>query len=144
MGPDKFWWRVKVGCGAALIANLVVCFLVTGTAEIVPRLLAQTIAVVGGTITVFHHRLLRRARRNDGAPKLVTRGGLFPWIRHPMYTGDLLLYAGLALLAPGTVSVGLLLLGVFALYKQARVEDAFLLALHGDRFLDWQRSTRLL
>jgi protein-S-isoprenylcysteine O-methyltransferase Ste14 len=142
--PDKFWWRIKVACGAALIINLVIYYLVPASAEIVPRPLAQALAVAGGAVTIFHHGLLKRARRDGDIPTLVTRGGLFHWIRHPMYTGDLLLYTGLTLLAPGNISVALLMLGSLALYKQARVEDAFLHALHGDAFLDWQRRTRLL
>ncbi len=144
MGQDKSWWRVKVACGALLIINLVVHFLGPAGAESVPRLLAQTVAIGGGVITIFHHFLIRRARRTRPAPALVTQGGLFNWIRHPMYTGDLLLYTGLTLLAPTAVSAALLALGILALYKQARVEDAHLLALHGDAFRDWQARTRLL
>ncbi len=144
MGPDKFWWRIKVACGAALIAVLAAHYLGPGGADLVPRLLAQTLVVGGGLITLFHHRLIRRAGRNAGGAALVTRGGLFHWIRHPMYTGDLLLYTGLALLAPGIASGAFLALGAFALYKQAQVEDDYLLAHHGDLFRDWQARTRLL
>ena len=144
MGPEKFWWRIKVACGAALILHVVVYFLGPAGTGIVPRLLAQTVAVGGGAITLYHHRLLRRARGPNGAAALVTRGGLFNWIRHPMYTGDLLLYAGLTLLAPDVVSVSLLLLGAIALYQQARAEDAYLLSVHGDTFSAWQARTRLL
>lgn len=144
MGPEKFWWRIKVACGAALILNAVIHFLGPAGAGIVPRLLAQTVAVGGGIITLFHHRLLRRARGSNGAATLLTRGGLFNWIRHPMYTGDLLLYTGLTLLAPNSVSVLLLVLGAFALYRQARAEDAYLLSVHGEAFSAWQARTRLL
>ena len=142
MTNNRFWWRVKVACGAGLIASLIFHFLSLGGAEIVPRWLAQLTVIAGGLVAIYHSRLLTYAKRRGET--LVTRGGLYPWIRHPMYTGDMILYAGLALLAPGMISTALAVAGWYALWRQAMVEDTESLQAHGAAFADWQSRTRLL
>lgn len=62
-----------------------------------------------------------------------------------MYLGDMVLYLGLALLAPGWGSGICLLLGWSALILQARAEDAYLSARFGSDFDAWaSRTGRLL
>ena len=142
MSNSRFWWRVKVACGAGLIAYLVAHFLSWGGPEIVHRWFAQSIVLCGGLITIYHSRLLTYAKRRGET--LVTGGGLYRWIRHPMYTGDMILYLGMALLAPGVISALLAIVGCYALFRQAQVEDGESLRDHGDAFAAWQAQTRLL
>ena len=117
-------------------------FLSPGGSEILPRWLAQSVVLCGGLTTIYHSRLLTYAKRRGET--LVTRGGLYRWVRHPMYTGDMILYAGLALLAPGLISALLAVAGCYALVRQAQVEDRESLREHGEAFAAWQAHTRLL
>ena len=139
------WWRLKVTVGASLIVCLVAYYLGEAKPDFVPRWAAQAVIFLGGGLTLYHAALLKRARRHShGRPVLLTRGGLYAWVRHPMYTGDLVLYLGLTLLAPGIVSIALFLVGSYALFRQSLVEDQQLRKQHGDVFNDWRQRTWLL
>jgi len=144
--PPRGWWRVKIAAGAALIALLVAHF-VFGLVPVdvaFPRETAQAIAVLGGLFTVWHHRILSTAVTSNCPTRLVSTGGCYPFIRHPMYLGDMVLYVGLALLAPGAITAALAALGCAALYLQARAEDRHLERQFGEPFMRWQQSSGLL
>ena len=151
-GPDRasrFWWRWKVLAGSGLIFFVFQHFLTLSTNPgwlAVPLLLAQGIVVVGGLLTLWHAYLLAGSgNKNGSAKQLVCSGGLYPLVRHPMYLGDMVLYLGLALLAPGWGSGICLLLGWSALILQARAEDAYLSARFGSDFDAWaSRTGRIL
>ena len=140
MRPNRAWWRVKVGCGAGLIACLFIHYLGDAPPPAIPRALSQLLVVAGGITTLWHAGILGKAE----AGQLVTGGGLFRWVRHPMYSGDVVLYLGLALLAPGPATFGFLGLGWVALYRQSVVEDKFLAARYGEAFEVWRQRTWLL
>lgn len=142
---EKRWWRIKVLCGAGLIGCVGLAYILRPGSVALPALPGQMLAVAGGSCTLFHAWLLQTNTQGDSQGdrpgNLVTRGGLFPYLRHPMYAGDALLYAGLALLAPSISSLFLLLLSWFALYKQSQAEDKWLQSLFGERFTQWQQQT---
>ena len=58
--PPKFWWRIKIACGAALIAIVVDQFIfhLLRDGLWLPIILGQAIAVTGGAITIYHHYIL--------------------------------------------------------------------------------------
>jgi protein-S-isoprenylcysteine O-methyltransferase Ste14 len=69
--------------------------------------------------------------------ELVT-SGLFGAVRNPIYTAMIASFAGLALLVPGPVSFGSIVLLVIALEMQTRlVEEPHLLRVHGATYLDY-------
>ena len=142
----RLCWRVKVSAGAALIALLCVHFLLgqPQTTTDFPRWLAQALVLVGGMTTLLHHRIVARASAGDRPQTLVNSGGLYRWVRHPMYLGDCLLYAGMALLVPHPLSALLLLIGCIALVLQAKAEDDHMAALFGEPFTSWQQRSGLL
>jgi protein-S-isoprenylcysteine O-methyltransferase Ste14 len=68
---------------------------------------------------------------------LVT-SGLFSVARNPIYTAMIAAFAGLALLVPGPVSFGSVVLLVIALEMQTRlVEEPHLCRVHGATYLDY-------
>lgn len=146
--PAKFWWRLKVLAGGGLIVLVCHHFLTFSPRPDwfpVSVVLSQCVVVVGGVLTLWHSYLLGRSGDNSGsANSLVCRGGLYSRIRHPMYLGDMVLYLGLALLAPGWMSLTCLVLGWLALILQARTEDAYLAVRFGDAFSTWADGTGLL
>ena len=141
------WWALKLAAGGLLVALLAEHFLV-GVLPAWPRpplRLAQAVVVIGGLVTIGHYAALRRCNRCVARPaELVTRGGLFARVRHPMYLGDLLVYAGLALLAPGPATLAALGVGALAIVRQARLEDRWLARRFGDTHARWRGHTRLL
>jgi protein-S-isoprenylcysteine O-methyltransferase Ste14 len=77
--------------------------------------------------------------------ELVT-GGVFSLVRNPIYTAMIAAFAGLALLAPGPVSFGSVVLIVIALEMQTRlVEEPYLARVHGTEYEDYAAAVgRLL
>jgi protein-S-isoprenylcysteine O-methyltransferase Ste14 len=142
----RFWWRIKVAAGAALIALLCSHFLLGFPQALlgVPRWLAQAVVLTGGAITLWHHRILVRGRGGDNPGELVEGGGLYRLIRHPMYLGDCLLYIGMGLLVPSLVSTVLVVIGCAALITQAKAEDRYLANRFGESFSSWQQRSGLL
>jgi protein-S-isoprenylcysteine O-methyltransferase Ste14 len=144
---DHKWWWVKVGCGVLLLLAVFDRYL-TQILEIsvnVPVLLAQSLVFTGGVISIYHYHLLRSRNSNPTAPDvLVIDEALFQYLRHPMYLGDCILYAGLLLLAPSALSIAAAITGWVALYLQSGVEDQAMASRFGDVFENWRmRSGRL-
>jgi len=142
----RLWWRVKIAAGAALIALLFGHFVfdLPAADASFPREVAQLLAVAGGLFTIWHHRILAMAVEEGCPTRLVNTGGCYPFIRHPMYLGDLVLYLGLALLVPALVTAVLAAVGAVALMLQARAEDRYLARHYGDAFDRWRRNSGLL
>jgi hypothetical protein len=61
-----------------------------------------------------------------------------------MYTADLVMYLGFVLMAPSAVALGVYAVAVLALYRQARVEDAFLARRFPEAHRAWANRTGLL
>ena len=107
-----------------------------------PLPLSQLLVLAGGGIFFSHFHLLKREiHRLPKTKHLVTHEGFFPWIRHPMYSGEMMLDIGLASFALHPVSLAVLAAALFALYKQAQHEDRFLCRHFGNEFHDWEGHT---
>lgn len=164
-GTRSLGWSLKVGCQLGLIAMAGTLVLIDGAAgEPVSQRgvplwphgllaspwvhLAQGLALLGGGITVWHYRLLRRARQVSGVSgqlPLVTDQGLFRWLRHPMYAGDALMMVGFALLAPSLLTGSAAALGWIGVQRAARAEETRLLRRYDQVYTAWMgRTGRLL
>ena len=144
----KFWWWLKVACGFALIAGAVVNILrLTQRSIPLPAeqvLLAQILVLGGAVLFAWHYWLVKRANANMEQPdRLVTTGGLFGLVRHPMYLADLIYYCGLALFWPSTESALLIVIAAYALIKQSVVEDRWCAELFPAQYDAWAERTRL-
>lgn len=76
----------------------------------------------------------------DGVAELVKHGP-FRWIRNPIYTGMMGASLGLFLLVPCDPSLVLVVLTVYGLQLQARLEEDFLRDEHGDAYAAWVAVT---
>ncbi|MFS6827855.1 methyltransferase family protein [Cyanobium sp. ATX-6F1] len=130
----------------ALIACGVARFLLdVPPAVVVPIPAAQILVLIGGGTVFTHYGLLKRRRgRFDHPEALLTRGGLFSVVRHPMYLGDALMDLGFALLAGTWLAFGIYGLCLVALGLQARVEDRHLAERFPEAHRHWSLHTGLL
>lgn len=145
-GHPITWWNVKVAGGLLLIGCVFAKAFGASVPLIhTPPLLGQGLAVLGGSLFLFHYLLMRREqRRSGGRPALLSRQGLYRWVRHPMYLADGILYLGLTLLAGSGLAIALYLLCLYALLRQARVEDHHMAGLHPQQHRLWARHTGLM
>jgi protein-S-isoprenylcysteine O-methyltransferase Ste14 len=70
--------------------------------------------------------------------ELVTHG-LFAIVRNPIYTSVLLVLAGVFLVTPAAWTASGAIFGAFLLVLQTRLEEAHLLAMHGDAYRSYAR-----
>lgn len=142
------WWYLKVSIALGLAVHGVV-FAATGWTIGdrwgVPFWVAQSVVAVGAILVTYHYLLLKKSTRNIAEPEsLITGGGLFRWIRHPMYLGDWIVIAGLALFCPNVFATSLVLLGGVALVGLCRHEDSLMASRFGEEFDGYRERTRTL
>jgi protein-S-isoprenylcysteine O-methyltransferase Ste14 len=76
-------------------------------------------------------------RRNH---ELIT-GGIYRFIRHPLYTTGFLLFVGLGLLASNWLSISLSFVVLITLYLRTFTEEEKLIEEFGDRYLRYRQTT---
>ncbi|MFP4209314.1 MAG: methyltransferase family protein [Wenzhouxiangella sp.] len=144
-GPLSFPWCLKVLIGFALIGHFVVLSFRPGlvpTLFAVPYPLFLGLVLSGGGFAIWHQWIMKRARRRAaGEPVLVDSGGAFGRIRHPIYLGDMVLYAGLAVYPATGVSLVMLGVALWALWRQAGREDAEMAEAFGQEHAAWRART---
>jgi protein-S-isoprenylcysteine O-methyltransferase Ste14 len=147
-GPLSLWWWVKVSASIFLLAYLVVALF--GDFRVAPMVsfpvvAGQAVVMVGGAIYLLNAAALQRAAEDMAAPRqLVTSGGLYGVVRHPMYLADILWTLGLAMLVGDTVTLLLWLAVIAGAVGQARVEDVWLAHRFGEAHAAWSARTRLI
>jgi protein-S-isoprenylcysteine O-methyltransferase Ste14 len=77
----------------------------------------------------------------DEAPTPLVEAGLFRWVRNPIYSGLLLMLAGVVLIAPGVWSAALWIAAAGAIAWHTRLEERHLLALHGESYRRYAERT---
>lgn len=139
---------MKVGAGVLLILHALLHALGAGpwsSRVAVPAIVAQILVLLGAGLHLGHYWILKTRLEDVSAPEtLVTSGGLFPRVRHPMYLGDAILYLGLVGLAADAVAAGLYVTAVVGIVGQCRVEDRHLAREFGPAFERWARRTHAL
>jgi len=141
------WWALKVAMGAVLIALMAERFLLGALPAWPgpPTLVGQAFVALGSGLAIGHYLGLKRRHRNLSRPGALTTGfGLYRYLRHPMYLGDLFVFAGLALLASGPLAITCLFLGAYAVRRQAYVEDRYMAGRFGAAHARWCERTGLL
>ena len=94
------WWWTKITIALALFlqAGVVLGGGVGASLVPIPLWVAQVVIGVGALLSLGHYGILKSTTRDIARPaRLVTRRGLYPWIRHPMYFGDFVVIVGLGL-----------------------------------------------
>ncbi len=108
----------------------------------VPTPVSQVLVLLGAAMSLFHYARLKHKNSDVQHPcRLVTEGGLWPWVRHPMYLGDILMFAGFWTFLTSPLTLPVLLLGYIAMVKQVDVEERFLAEQFRASFLVWQSQT---
>jgi protein-S-isoprenylcysteine O-methyltransferase Ste14 len=143
---DLKWWSLKLVSGTALIAELFLGVIYhLPSAFLFPVLVSQLLVLFGGAISLIHYGKLKRNTADISRPNSLEKSfGLFRQVRHPMYLGDSISYAGLFLLFPNVISGLILALGLLALCKQAEVEDEFITQQFPNSFGQWKGKTKLI
>jgi protein-S-isoprenylcysteine O-methyltransferase Ste14 len=140
------WWVIKILILLLLCGKVLFRFLGPGKLDLGwGDYSGQILVIIGFLATSIHYGILRKANINISHPtRLVARGLLFRYIRHPMYFGDILIGFGLSLLAGYWLWVAIAAIGALSLSLQARHEDYLLSTWFGDEFRQWQSETRLI
>lgn len=105
--------------------------------------LAIPFALGGGALNLWHYRLLKAVGNAEAPDRLMTKGGLWPWIRHPMYFGELLLMTGLTLMI-GLAATPVWLVSIVCLVTLAKVEDAAMARRFPEMHAAWSKRSGLI
>lgn len=73
----------------------------------------------------------------DDEPTDLVTTGLFRWVRHPIYSGILLMFVGVVCLTPSPWTVCGLVVGYILVALQSRLEEDHMRSQHGERFSMW-------
>lgn len=145
------WWMVKVVCGSALIAALILKTIYVfpnywiSLTRISATTLAQSFCLIGFLVLFYHYKLLKQCSKNIGSPTtLLTDKGLYKWLRHPMYLADFIWFFGMFMLCANPLTLVILLIAYGALILHIKEEERYLANLFGDAFKQWQRKTKML
>ena len=98
------WWFAKISTMIALL-GWTVFEVLTEPAGIAWSWPAQVAIIAGAGLHLWHYLVLKKTVPNlAAADRLCVIGGLYRWVRHPMYLGDLLVVMGLTLVGSGPFS----------------------------------------
>ncbi len=76
----------------------------------------------------------------DEDPQLLVTSGLFGVMRNPIYTCSVMLTIGVFLLSPSPWTIWLTFNSVIFVSLQTRLEEQFLFASHGEKYLNYTRN----
>ncbi len=144
----SIWWRLKVMASLALVAVMFLGFAGYDPTPALTRAwtpLGQVLVIAAGLSNLAHFFLLKRVAGDLSRPqRLVTAGGLYRWVRHPMYLGDIGVMLGLALMSGRASAWSLFVLGATAVALLCRREDHAMLTAFPEAFADYRRRTGAL
>lgn len=139
------WWFLKVLGGLALLLSFLWVSLRPGdqnTLWPVPVWIAQILVIGGVTLGLSQYLTLKRFNRGLAVPQqLVTDRGLFRWVRHPMYLGDLVVLTGLCLLVNRWWALPIWGGSLCCVLLLCRHEDHYLLNLFPEQYTTYMRHS---
>lgn len=141
------FWRLKVMCGAVLILLMADALIWRNLDAFfaLPTIFAQALVLLGGGSVIYHYHLLQRQAGDMKHPRaLACKGGLFRFLRHPMYLSDMVMYLGFLCFSVSFAGLIVYGLAVVSLVRQAQIEDENLRLQFSDDFLPWAKRTGLL
>jgi len=99
-----------------------------------------TVIIVGGAINLLGLLSLRKAFTITAEARLLIRQGLFKYIRHPLYAGHFVMFAGYLLFHLYWYTVMLYLIFLGGQYLRARMEERKLMSVFSE-YADYRRDT---
>jgi len=137
-----------VGLFAAVISWIAAVHIATPTALALfpypPAIQAAGLCfALGFTIVIAAQAQMGLAWRIgiDDQPTQLQTSGLFSRIRHPIYSGIMLILIGLFAATPSPWTIAIGVIGALFVTLQALLEEGHLLAQHGERYLRWAHQT---
>ncbi len=142
---NRLFWGIKVLAGLTLLSLPFNEIGGTGRIIVLPYWVGQLLVIGGCVIHLFHYSVLRRQLSDLERPEhLVVSGGLFRWIRHPMYSGDILTMSGFLLMWSPPFAFVVWGIGTVCAILQAVVEDRGLRARFPEVHRQWSAQAGLL
>lgn len=141
---------VIAACNAGSYALAVVLAITVSSATIRPGRLAVfgfglAVTLVGAALRWYAILTLADAFSNTVAvegDQPIIEAGPYRWVRHPSYTGGMLMFLGIALALTNWLSVAVVLVGVAVGYGyRIRVEERALRAELGEAYADYAERT---
>ncbi len=103
-------------------------------------LLIMGLIVVGGTINLIGLITMRRAFTIMSEARALVTHGIFRYLRHPLYTGHMIMFFGSMLLRLHVITVALYMLFVVGQVTRARIEERKLLRSFAE-YADYRNRT---
>jgi protein-S-isoprenylcysteine O-methyltransferase Ste14 len=99
-----------------------------GQADVLPVLLfaGNAMQIVGLAATIGSLLSLRRSLGIIAANRGIKQGGLYRFIRHPLYASELVFFCGYVFSNQSAANLILLIMHIAAQYSRARIEENFL------------------
>ena len=149
-GSAQWWSRLLSAIGvllaiAAPLAELAGLAPFSILDQPVVRFGGVVLVVLGIALTIGSQLAMGASWRGDVDPDVRTpliTSGPFALVRNPIFSGAALTAAGLALVVPNVLSLGMLVLFVAGLEIQVRlVEEPYLLRVHGEAYRRYAART---
>jgi protein-S-isoprenylcysteine O-methyltransferase Ste14 len=102
----------------------------------------MTAGLVVCSVAIRHMGTSWRMGVDREHPGALVTGGIYGRVRHPIYTGVMLIVCGAAAVTSDVLSIAVAAAAVVALPVQARLEEEFLAARHGDAYVEYRQRTR--
>jgi protein-S-isoprenylcysteine O-methyltransferase Ste14 len=155
---DSGWRFTRTGPDRIVGPALLLAFVLLGVGPVVavagegPTAGGAVAAVLGialcgaaGVVTVVAQLQMGSSWRigvEAGERTDLVTGGLFAWVRNPIFTGMVLFAGGLAVLVPNPLTVLGAVLALVTIEVQVRVvEEPNLVAVHGETYRRWAAGT---
>jgi len=102
------------------------------------------LTVAGYAATIWCYVIMGNAWRigiNRNEKNELVTAGPYRWIRHPIYAFQTVMLLGAVLLLPTICSVALVVFHLVFVLIKAKDEEAYLVTVHGDVYLDFMAKT---
>ena len=102
---------------------------------------AITLGLVVWAVAATHLGASWRIGIDRETPGSLVSSGVYEKVRHPIYSGMLLVVSGVALVTGDLISIAVAGAAWVAVPLQARLEEEFLLSVHGDEYRRYRART---
>lgn len=121
------WATSAYATTIAFIGTAAPLFVLAQGVPLAPEPVALLLTFLGGAIALFGKLSLRRSFGLVAANRGVKTGGLYAFVRHPIYCGYIINHCGLLLVYASAWNVAVIALAWTMLWLRAREEERFLL-----------------
>lgn len=112
--------------------------------EVVPLWVRLPLAILSLALAAYLARTgLSIVFADRDAPPGVIREGVFSWVRHPIYLGEILLYFGCLMLSISLAAAAVWMLAIVFLHAISRYEERLLVARFGEAYTQYMRDVAM-